>query len=346
MPKTASGCRCIPGPSAFEGRPRDYNGGLNQGPIMTTSRNPLSSPRPDGRPPSLGHGVGLRRDHFDRVLAGPTRIDWFEVISENFMVRGGRPLEVLTRVRERYPIVLHGVSLSIGSNDPLNEDYLDALAVLAHRFEPAWVSDHLCWAGVGGHYAHDLLPLPYTGEALRHVVARVQQVQDRLRRPIALENVSSYVAYRASEMNEWEFIAEVARRSGCGILLDINNIYVSSVNHRFDPGDYLAGIPAEKVWQFHLAGHSDKGAWLIDTHDHPVIDPVWDLYRDAVRRFGEVSALIEWDDHIPPFERLEAESEKARSIAAELGGRAPDPGSRVQQPAGVCRPAAGREVTA
>ena len=314
--------------------------------MVTASRHLLNSPRPDGRPPSLGHGVGLRRDHFDRVLAGPTRIDWFEVISENFMVRGGRPLEVLTRVREKYPIVLHGVSLSIGSNDPLNQDYLADLAALARRFEPAWVSDHLCWAGVGGHYAHDLLPLPYTTEALRHVVARVQQVQERLGRPIALENVSSYVAYRVSEMTEWEFLAEVARRSGCGILLDVNNIHVSAVNHRFDPRVYLDCIPVDKVWQFHLAGHSDKGGWLLDTHDHPVIDPVWDLYRDAVRRFGDVSTLIEWDDRIPPFDRLEAESEKARAIAAELRGETADPVGREQSPAAVHGQAAGRVVTA
>jgi uncharacterized protein len=269
-----------------------------------------ATPRPPV--PRLGHGVGLRRDHFERILAGPTRIDWFEAISENFMVRGGRPLDVLTRVRERYPIVLHGVSLSIGSTDPLNEAYLDDLAALAARFEPVWVSDHLCWTGVGGHQAHDLLPLPYDEEALAHVVDRVGRVQDRLGRPIALENVSSYVGYRRSSMPEWEFVAEVSRRSGCGILLDINNIYVSARNHGFDPRRYIAGIPAPAVWQFHLAGHSDKGAYLLDTHDHAVPDPVWDLYAEAVRRFGPVSTLIEWDDRIPPFERLEEESERAR----------------------------------
>ena len=273
-----------------------------------------------GRPAFLGHGVGLRRDHFERVLSGPSRIEWFEVISENFMVPGGRALDVLTRVRERYPVVLHGVSLSIGSTDPLDEAYLDRLAGLARRFEPAWISDHLCWTSVGGHHAHDLLPLPYTDEALRNVVARVGRVQERLGRPIALENVSSYVAYRGSTMTEWEFLAEVARRSGCGILLDVNNIYVSARNHGFDPLAYLAGVPPEKVWQFHLAGHSDKGAYLLDTHDHPVADPVWDLYRAAVRRFGAVSTLVEWDDLIPEFERLEAESARARAIhEATLG---------------------------
>ncbi len=273
-----------------------------------------------GRPRCLGHGVGLRRDHFDRVLSGPTRVDWFEVITENFMVQGGRPLHVLTRVRERYPIVLHGVSLSIGSTDPLDEAYLDRLAELARRFEPAWVSDHLCWTSVGGRQAHDLLPLPYTEEALNHVVSRVARVQERLGRPIALENVSSYVAYRRSRMPEWDFLAAVAQRSGCGILLDVNNIYVSARNHGFEPRAYLAGIPPASVWQFHLAGHSDKGDYLLDTHDHPVADPVWDLYREAVRRFDDVSTLIEWDDRIPEFDRLEEESERSRTIRDRVLG--------------------------
>jgi hypothetical protein len=285
-------------------------------PVPQPPRHP--APAATGRPEPLGWGVGLRRDHFERVLSGPTRVDWFEVISENFMVRGGRPRHVLNRVRELYPVVLHGVSLSIGSTDPLDEAYLDRLAALARQVEPAWVSDHLCWTGVGGHNAHDLLPLPYTEESLRHVVPRVQRVQERLGRPIALENVSSYVAYRVSEMPEWEFLAAVARRSGCGILLDVNNVYVSARNHGFDPRDYLEGVPPEKVWQFHLAGHSDKGRYLLDTHDHPVVDAVWDLYREAVRRFGGVSTLIEWDDRIPEFARLEAESERARAAAAAV----------------------------
>jgi uncharacterized protein (UPF0276 family) len=273
-------------------------------------------------PAPLGHGVGLRREHFERVLSAPTRIDWFEVISENFMAEGGRPLDVLDKVRALYPVVLHGVSLSFGSTDPLNEPYLDRLAALARRTEPAWVSDHLCWAGFGGHYAHDLLPLPYTEEAVKHVVARVQRVQERLGRPIALENVSSYLTFRQSSLTEWEFLAEIARRSGCGILLDVNNIYVSSRNHGFDPRAYIEGIPKEAVWQFHLAGHSDKGAFLLDTHDHPVPDPVWDLYEHAVRRFGKVSALVEWDDHIPAFERLEEESLRAREVEARVLGEA------------------------
>jgi uncharacterized protein (UPF0276 family) len=282
--------------------------------------NPQNDPHRragSGRPPFLGHGVGLRRDHFERVLSGPAGVDWFEVISENFMVDGGRPLHVLTKVREGYPIVLHGVSLSIGSTDPLNEPYLDRLRALAERFEPAWVSDHLCWTGVGGHNAHDLLPLPYTEQALDHVVARVQRVQERLGRPIALENVSSYVAYRHSAMTEWDFLGEVARRSGCGILLDINNIFVSARNHGFDPIIYLRSVPPEAIWQFHLAGHSDKGTYLLDTHDHAITAEVWALYREAVRLFGPVSSLIEWDDRIPPFESLLEESRRAGSIQRE-----------------------------
>jgi len=270
-----------------------------------------------GRPPFLGHGVGLRRDHFERVLSAPAGVDWFEVISENFMVDGGRPLHVLTKVRESYPIVLHGVSLSIGSTDPLNEPYLDRLRALAERFEPAWVSDHLCWTGVGGRNAHDLLPLPYTEQALDHVVGRVQRVQERLGRPIALENVSSYVAYRHSAMTEWDFLGEVARRSGCGILLDINNIFVSARNHGFDPIIYLRSVPPEAIWQFHLAGHSDKGTYLLDTHDHAISGEVWALYREAVRLFGPVSSLIEWDDRIPPFETLQEECRRAGSIERE-----------------------------
>lgn len=259
----------------------------------------------------LGHGVGLRPKHYGRVLAGPPGADWFEVISENFLVPGGRPLAVLERVRAQVPVVLHGVSLGIGSTDPLNEKYLRELRALADRVQPAWISDHLCWGSLGGRYAHDLLPLPFTAEALDHVVRRVVQVQEALGRQILLENVSSYVTYRASLMPEHEFQAEVARRADCGILLDVNNVYVSAQNHGFDAHEYLRGIPVDRVGQFHLAGLQDKGKYLLDSHDGPVIDPVWALYRAAVARFGRVSTLIEWDDRIPEYEVLLGESRRA-----------------------------------
>lgn len=260
----------------------------------------------------LGHGVGLRREHFDRVLAGPTSVDWFEVISENFMVDGGRPLHVLDAIRRDYPMVLHGVSLSIGSSDPLNADYLKDLAELTKRVEPAWVSDHLCWTGVGGHNAHDLLPLPYTEEALAHTAARVREVQDRLGRQIALENVSTYLTFAGSTMSEWEFLTQLSEQADCGILLDVNNIYVSAVNHGFDSAEYIDAIAPERVWQIHLAGHSNKGTHLLDTHSRPVCDEVWALYHRAVERFGAVTSLVEWDEDIPSWETLEAESQKAR----------------------------------
>lgn len=276
----------------------------------------------------LGHGVGLRRDHYERVLEEPTQVDWFEVISENFMVRGGRPLHVLERVRRDYPIVLHGVSLSIGSTDPIRRDYLDDLARLATRVEPAWVSDHLCWTGVGGHNAHDLLPLPYTEETLAHVVARIGQVQDALGRKIALENVSTYLAFEGSTMPEWEFLAAVANGADCGILLDVNNIFVSAVNHGFDPETYLDAVPSDRVWQIHLAGHTDKGTHLLDTHSAPVRGEVWDLYRSAVRRTGAVASLIEWDEDIPEWDTLEAESLRARAARAAVLGDSPGAAKR------------------
>lgn len=264
--------------------------------------------------PDLGHGVGLRREHFERVLEGVSDVDWFEVVSENFMVRGGRPLHVLDRVRRDHPVVLHGVSLSIGSTDPLGKDYLDALARLIERVEPAWVSDHLCWTGVGGHNAHDLLPLPYTEEALAHVSHRVMQVQERLGRRIALENVSTYLEFEGSTLPEWEFLAEVAARADCGILLDVNNVFVSASNHGFDPHEYLEAIPAERVWQVHLAGHSDRGSHLLDTHGGPVCDAVWDLYRFATQRIGAVASLVEWDENVPDWDTLVGENERARAV--------------------------------
>ncbi|HEY2386010.1 MAG TPA: DUF692 domain-containing protein [Candidatus Binatia bacterium] len=267
--------------------------------------------------PYLGHGLGLRTQHYPRVLDGTAHADWFEVISENFMLDGGRPLTVLDRTRAIAPVVLHGVSLSLGSTDPLNPDYLDALAALAARVEPAWISDHLCWGSVGGRYAHDLLPLPFTEEALVHVSARIAAVQDRLGRRILVENVSSYLTYTHSAMPEWEFLAAVAARGDCGILLDVNNVYVSARNHGFDPERYLDGIPAERVGQIHLAGHTDEGTHLLDTHVGPVPDPVWDLYRSALERYGRISTLVEWDEKVPDFDVLADEAERARAIEHE-----------------------------
>lgn len=272
----------------------------------------------DPRYPPLGYGLGLRVDHYQEILDGDPAIDWFEVLSENYMVPGGRPLEFLARFRARYPLVMHGVSMSIGSSDPLDRDYLTRLKQLAATVEPAWISDHLCWTGVDGINLHDLMPLPYTEEALGHVAARVREVQDVLGRRILLENVSSYAAFHASQISESEFIAEIARRADCLILLDINNIFVSSCNHGFDALDYLVDIPVERVQQFHLAGHENHDGLIIDTHDAPIVDPVWDLYAQAVRRFGPVSTMIERDDRIPPLAELLAELDQARAIATPI----------------------------
>ena len=271
----------------------------------------------------IGFGLGLRPVHYPAILDGATGIDWFEIISENYMIGGGQAIRNLMRVRDRYPLVMHGVSLSIGSTDPLNQAYLRDLASLAARVEPLWISDHLCWTGVAGLNMHDLLPLPYTEEALAHVASRVQAVQDHLKRPILIENVSSYVTYSHSTMPEWEFLVELSRRAGCGLLLDVNNVYVSAFNHEFDPRDYLDAIPADLVGQIHLAGHQNNGTHLIDTHDHPVVDAVWRLYRHVIGRFGMVPTMIERDDDIPPLETLIAELDAARSIAREaIGERA------------------------
>lgn len=263
-----------------------------------------------------GFGLGLRVPHYEEIAAAPpSGVDWFEILSENYMVPGGRPLNWLDRIRADYPVVMHGVSLSIGSTDPLDHDYLIALKALAGRVQPMWISDHLCWTGIAARNLHDLMPLPYTEEALDHVVARVRQVQDFLGRRLLLENVSSYVSYKASGMTEWEFVAEVARRADCHLLLDVNNIHVSAFNHGFDPLAYLDAIPAGCVKQIHLAGHADHGDYIIDTHDAPVVDAVWDLYAEAVRRFGAVPTMIERDDHIPPLAELVAELDHARCVA-------------------------------
>jgi len=266
--------------------------------------------------PSLGFGLGLRVDHYEAILSDRPRVDWFEVLTENYLVPGGKPLDYLMRFRERYPLVMHGVSLSIGSTAPLDHEYLRQVKALAARVEPEWISDHLCWTGVAGRNTHDLLPLPYTEEALAHVVARVRTVQEVLERRILLENVSSYVSFRDSPLTEWQFLAEIAARADCLILLDVNNIYVSAVNHEFDPLEYLAGVPPERVQQIHLAGHENHGDYLVDTHDHPVPDPVWGLYASAIRRCGAVSTMIERDDRIPPLAELCAELDQARAVAA------------------------------
>jgi uncharacterized protein (UPF0276 family) len=268
--------------------------------------------------PAIGHGIGLRPPHFVAMSSKPPVVDWVEVISENFMVAGGNPRAVLRRVRERMPVVLHGVSLSLGSVDPLNARYLDALDTLAREIEPAWISDHLCWSSFGGHTGHDLWPLPFTEEALSHVVARVARVQERLRRRILLENVSSYLQFASSALTEWEFLAELCRRADCGVLLDVNNVFVSAHNHGFSPQAFLDGIPVDRVGQVHLAGHSDEGTHLLDTHDHPVCESVWDLYRAVVARFGPIPTLIERDDDIPPLEELVAESHRAVQIEREV----------------------------
>jgi uncharacterized protein (UPF0276 family) len=264
-----------------------------------------------------GFGLGLRTPHYEAMLNERHAIDWLEVITENYLVPGGKPLDYLERIRERFPLVMHGVSMSIGSTDPIDFEYLAQVRALAARIEPHWISDHLCLTGIDGRNLHDLLPLPYTEEALASVVARVGQVQDALGRQLLLENVSSYLTFHSSDMSEWEFLREVAQRADCAILLDINNIYVSSVNHGFDPLIYLQAIPTDRVRQFHLAGHSDLGGHLIDTHDHPIVEPVWDLYCAAVARFGAVPTMIERDDNIPDLSELVAELQ----IARELGNR-------------------------
>jgi uncharacterized protein (UPF0276 family) len=271
---------------------------------------------------NLGYGLGLRTDHYEAILREqPSEVDWFEALSENYLVPGGKPLYFLDRIAEHYPIVLHGVSLSIGASDPLNPDYLRQLKALAARVNARWISDHLCWTGHNGHNLHDLLPLPYTDETIHHVAARIRTVQDFLGRQILIENVSSYVTYRDSRLSEWEFLSAVCNEADCLLLLDINNIYVSSFNHGFDPHDYLKGIPAGRVRQFHLAGHRNYGDYIIDTHDETIIDPVWALYEDARRLIGPVATMIERDDHIPPLPELLAELAIARRIgnAVDVG---------------------------
>jgi uncharacterized protein (UPF0276 family) len=272
------------------------------------------------RPDFLGFGLGLRPDHYRDILEGSPDVDWFEIISENYLVPGGQPLRILDRIRARYPIVMHGVSLSIASTAAPDFAYLAALKALAARLEPRWISDHLCWTGVHGRNLHDLLPIPYTQEALDHVVSRVHMVQDYLGRPLTLENVSTYVAFAESDMSEWDFISELTRRTGCWLLFDVNNVYVSAFNHGYDPLTFLNGIPADRVIQFHMAGHSHRGDSLIDTHDQDVSEDVWRLYRSALQRFGAVSTIIERDDRIPPLAELMPEVRRLRHEAEHVLG--------------------------
>lgn len=267
-----------------------------------------------------GFGLGLRTAHYSALLAEPGRVDgvdWLEIISDNYLVPGGKPLQMLDAISARYPLAMHGVSLSIGSVAGPDPAYLQRIKALADRVQPLWISDHLCWTGVHGRHLHDLLPLPYTDEALDVVVRNVQRVQDTLGRQLVLENVSSYVEYSASQMPEWEFVRAVCERADCRLLLDLNNIHVSAVNHGFDALAYLHAMPADRIQQIHLAGHSDHGDHLIDTHDQPVADPVWALYRAALQRFGAVPTMIERDDHIPPLAELVTELGIARRIASE-----------------------------
>jgi len=275
--------------------------------------------------PNLGFGCGLRHEHHETLLKEPpATIDWVEAIAENFADwTDGRKLsgmEDLEKIRSHYPVVVHGVSLSIGSVDPLDLNHLRRVKTLLERVDAAWFSDHLCWTGVDGKNLHDLLPLPYTEEAVVRVSEKIQRVQDFLGRRILIENVSSYLSFSHSEMSEWDFINEILRRSDCGILLDVNNIYVSSVNHGFDPLQYLKAIPPQRIGQIHLAGHTNNGDHLIDTHDEPVCDAVWDLYRWVTSELGTFSTMVEWDDQIPPWSGLETEVAKARQIGEQDAG--------------------------
>jgi uncharacterized protein (UPF0276 family) len=272
----------------------------------------------------LGIGIGLRTTHFGEILAGAPAVDWFEVLSENFMDTGGRPLHVLDRVVERYPVALHGVSLSIGTTDPLDRGYLRKLKALAERTRARWVSDHLCWTGVLGRNTHDLLPLPYDESTLRHVARRVKQVQDILERPLVLENPSTYLAYTRSTLSEWDFLTALCEATGCGLLLDVNNVYVSSFNHGFDPRHYIDAIPADRVVQVHLAGHTNHGTHILDTHDGPAIGAVWELYARLCARTGPVSTLFEWDASIPPLATVLDEAEKARPLRAAAAATGTD----------------------
>ena len=258
-----------------------------------------------------GIGIGLRVPHYDHILEREPMVDWFEIISENYMVDGGRPLATLDQILERYRVVQHGVSMYFGSAEPLNRDHLRRLKALVKRTKTPWLTDHLCWGSVDGTYSHDLLPMPYTFEAAEVTARKIREARDYLEVPFAVENVSSYAEFHVSEMTEWEFLNEVVERADCGILLDVNNIYVSSRNHDFDPYEYVNSVPRERVAQIHIAGHSKFEKYILDTHDHPVIDPVWKMYEHAIERIGPTATLLEWDDRIPSFDEVHAEAMKA-----------------------------------
>ncbi len=262
--------------------------------------------------PDLGFGVGLRTSHFAHILENNPPVDWFEILSENFMDTNGRPMYVLDQIAEKYPIVCHGVSMSVGSTDPLDLEFLRKLKALANRVRAHWVSDHLCWTGVSGMNVHDLLPMPYTDESLRHTISRIKQIQDILERPIVLENPSTYLEFAQSTWNECDFMVAMAEEANCGILLDVNNIYVSAFNHGFSAEEYIDAIPANRIVQHHLAGHTNHGTHILDTHNDHVIDAVWELYRRCFQKCGGVATLLEWDADIPSFEVVHAEALKAK----------------------------------
>ncbi|RMX20906.1 DUF692 domain-containing protein [Legionella jordanis] len=277
----------------------------------------------NGKLPFLGFGLGLRPEHYEEIVQQNPAVEWFEIITENYLIPGGKPLYYLDKIRQDYPLVMHGVSLSIASKDPLDWEYLRQVKELANRIEAKWISDHLCWTGINGLNMHDLLPVPYTEEAIDHIIPRIRSVQDYLGRPILIENVSSYLSFHESEMTEWEFIAEIAEQADCHLLLDVNNIYVSSVNHQFNPLDYLRGVPRQRVAQIHLAGHSNYGDYIIDTHDAPVCQEVWQLYAQSLRYFGVISTMIERDDNIPSLNELIAELNQAKEIATAFLAKEP-----------------------
>lgn len=287
--------------------------------------------------PNLGAGIGLRKSHFQELKTTDLPVGWLEIIPENFMNFGGYPEAMLDFCASRWPVISHGVNLSIGSTDPLNEEYVDRLKAVLARTRALWYSDHMCFSSVGGEYFHDLLPLPSSREAADHVVKRVKQLKSKIDLPFLLENPSYYVAMPGSEMSEAQFFNDVLERADCGMLLDVNNVYVNSRNHGFDPKAYIRELPLHRVAQIHMAGHLDRGDVIIDTHEGPIIDPVWDLYRFTLEQLGRpVTTLIEWDTNVPPLADVVAEAERARTIMEKMGNvpspalRAPSPGGRGQ----------------